>query len=69
MLRGSRSEHLAQSLGLGCIAEGIETLEQLDYLERQHCEEIQGSLLGVLHRLSDLREMVPTTRITPIAER
>ena len=35
---------LARNLGLTCIAEGVETMEQLDYLERRRCAEIQGFL-------------------------
>ncbi|MEN2789294.1 EAL domain-containing protein [Sphingomonas oligophenolica] len=65
--------HLAQSLDLGCIAEGVETTAQLDYLERQHCEEIQGFLLseplpadavadmlGTRHSLGALRDIMAT---------
>jgi diguanylate cyclase (GGDEF)-like protein/PAS domain S-box-containing protein len=33
---------LARNLGLTCIAEGVETADQLDYLERKKCAEIQG---------------------------
>jgi diguanylate cyclase (GGDEF)-like protein len=35
---------LARNLGFACIAEGVETKEQLKYLERKACPEIQGFL-------------------------
>ena len=37
---------LANSLGMGTTAEGIETQEQLDYVERVGCTEGQGYLFG-----------------------
>jgi diguanylate cyclase (GGDEF)-like protein/PAS domain S-box-containing protein len=35
---------LARSLGLACVGEGVETQQQLEYLQRQMCAEIQGYL-------------------------
>jgi diguanylate cyclase (GGDEF)-like protein len=36
--------NLGHNLGLTCIAEGVETQQQLDYLQKQMCPEIQGYL-------------------------
>jgi EAL domain-containing protein (putative c-di-GMP-specific phosphodiesterase class I) len=33
---------IAHSLKLDVIAEGVETIEQLDYLKKYHCDQIQG---------------------------
>ncbi|MEO6717543.1 MAG: EAL domain-containing protein, partial [Novosphingobium sp.] len=37
---------LANSLGLDCVAEGIETPEQLGYLKREVCSQVQGFLFS-----------------------
>jgi len=44
---------LARNLGLTCIAEGVETVEQLDYLEKKKCAEIQGFLYSPALPASD----------------
>lgn len=36
--------NLGRNLGLSCIAEGVETPEQLGYLRKQKCAEMQGFL-------------------------
>ncbi len=37
---------LAHAFELGVIAEGVETRDQLAFLKRQHCDMVQGFLLG-----------------------
>ena len=37
---------LARDLNLDCVAEGVETAEQLEHLRRERCAEIQGYLFN-----------------------
>ncbi|MDG6093950.1 EAL domain-containing protein [Acetobacter sp. AN02] len=38
--------YMAHALGMTCCAEGVETEEQLGFLDAHGCEEIQGYLIG-----------------------
>ncbi|QPF86260.1 EAL domain-containing protein [Bradyrhizobium genosp. L] len=37
---------LAQDLQIGVVAEGVETVDQLEYLRQTSCDEVQGYLIG-----------------------
>lgn len=37
---------LAHALGMTCVAEGVETAEQLEHLRRLGCDQVQGYFLG-----------------------
>jgi diguanylate cyclase (GGDEF)-like protein/PAS domain S-box-containing protein len=49
---------LARGLGLPVIAEGVETNEQLDFLSREACDEVQGYLIGRPCPIADYAEMI-----------
>lgn len=50
--------NLAQSLGLGCVAEGVETTEQLAYLKEEFCSEIQGFLFSQPLPAAEMSELL-----------
>lgn len=62
---------LGRNLGLTCVAEGVETPQQLDYLRKQKCGEIQGFLYSPAIPASDctalLRSMQAGLPWTPTA--
>lgn len=62
----SRSTELiisvARRLGLCVTAEGVETAEQLEFLETHGCDEIQGYYLGEPGPPTALERVVTTAR-------
>jgi len=50
--------NLARSLGLDCIAEGVETNDQLDHLQRELCAEIQGFLFSEPLPSGEMRKLL-----------
>jgi EAL domain-containing protein (putative c-di-GMP-specific phosphodiesterase class I) len=49
---------LGRSLDLPVLAEGVETKEQLEFLSRETCDEVQGYLLGRPHPIAEYAELV-----------
>jgi diguanylate cyclase (GGDEF)-like protein/PAS domain S-box-containing protein len=49
---------LARNLGLRVTAEGVETLEQLDFLRDHGCDEVQGFMVAYPVAEEDLRRML-----------
>jgi diguanylate cyclase (GGDEF)-like protein/PAS domain S-box-containing protein len=52
---------LAQTLGLGCVAEGVETVEQLSGLRSLGCELAQGYYFARPHPVPDVNRYLTTT--------
>jgi diguanylate cyclase (GGDEF)-like protein/PAS domain S-box-containing protein len=53
---------LARVLGLPVLAEGVETKEQLAFLAREGCDEVQGYLIGRPRPIADYSEVLTRRR-------
>jgi EAL domain-containing protein (putative c-di-GMP-specific phosphodiesterase class I) len=62
---------MCRGLGIGVIAEGVETHEQLELLRRLHCDEYQGFLFSppVGPEEIERRFLRPFPRHEPISDR
>lgn len=56
--------HLGRDLGLACVAEGVETSDQLNYFRRQNCEEVQGFLYSPAVPETDCRDLLHESQIS-----
>lgn len=56
--------NLGRDLGLACVAEGVETSEQLNYFKKHKCEEVQGFLYSPALPEEDCRALLQAGRLT-----
>lgn len=55
--------NLGRDLGLACVAEGVETAEQLSYFKEQNCAEVQGFLYSPALPEADCRALLGAGKI------
>ncbi|MGF6272445.1 diguanylate cyclase (GGDEF)-like protein/PAS domain S-box-containing protein [Massilia sp. UYP11] len=58
---------LAHSLRMGVIAEGVETIEQLDYLRGCGCDEVQGYVYSRPQPAAQVEALLRAGRVEPVA--
>jgi len=57
---------LAHSLRMHVIAEGVETLEQLDYLRDSGCDEVQGHIYSRPEPVETVEPLLRRSRVEPV---
>ena len=63
---------LARDLNLDCVAEGVETAEQLEHLRRENCAEIQGYLFSrpvEVAQVEDLLRQMQTAYVATLPQK
>ena len=58
---------MAHSLQLNVVAEGVETKDQLNYLDRLGCDEMQGYLLSIPLPPHELEKILLEEEVLAIA--
>ncbi len=58
---------LGQKLGFDCVAEGVETRQQLDYLRRRKCAEVQGFLYSPALPVAECGALLRSGKLEPMS--
>ncbi|GJM69045.1 hypothetical protein HMSSN036_12610 [Paenibacillus macerans] len=57
---------LGKSLGMTVLAEGVETKEQFDFLQKHGCDQIQGFYYSRPLNVSDMEKLLKERKIKPL---
>ncbi|MGB0663315.1 MAG: putative bifunctional diguanylate cyclase/phosphodiesterase [Pontibacterium sp.] len=57
--------HLAEGLGMSVVAEGVETLQQLEFLQRIKCREVQGFIYSPAVPWQEALVLLAQTKMIP----
>ncbi|MFJ8064732.1 EAL domain-containing protein [Psychrobacillus sp. NPDC096426] len=73
MLQSERNLHIAKSiiymakgLKINVVAEGVETIQQLKILQREHCNEIQGYLFSHPAPINEFETLLQNKKLPPM---
>ena len=56
---------LAHDLNLHVVAEGVETIEQLDIIRKMGCDQLQGYFLGVPTKIEKFADLLTEAKCNP----